>query len=130
MLPLIPEFAASNSALTGIIILNPAVLLILSGPTNIVPAIKLPTAISDPPMLSLEARYELIARCVGTMLLESAVNNGSVENSLTTAPVPPTLIPPNLSSDNPPRSKKSELMVTIPVACSTANSSPVLKLPL
>ena len=30
----------------------------------------------------------------------------------------------------PPKSKKSELIVTIPVLCSTANSSPVLKLPL
>jgi hypothetical protein len=37
-------------------------LLILSGPTRIVPAIKLPTAISEPPTLSLEARYDEIAR--------------------------------------------------------------------
>ena len=50
----------------------------------------------------------------------------SVENSLTTACVPPTLIPPSLISSNPTRSKKSALRVTPPCACDTLNSSPTL----
>ena len=84
---------------------------------------------SAPPTFNLLVKYALIALCVGTILFESAVNKGSVLNSLITVPVPPTLIPPSANSDRPLRSKKSALIVTIPVACSTANNSPHLKLP-
>ena len=107
-----------------------ATLSIRLGPTLTVPAIKLAVSRSDPPTFNLFCKYALIALCVGTTLLLSCVNAGSVENSLTTAPEPPSLTPPSASSVNPPRSKKSALIVTIPVACSTANNSPHLKLPL
>ena len=109
---------------------SPAVLPISPGPTLTVPATKLAVSKSAPPTFSLFCKYALIARCVGIILFESAINNGSVLNSLITVPVPPTLIPPSASSDRPAKSKKSALIVTIPVACSTANSSPTLKLPV
>jgi len=93
------------------------------------PAVISLVSISCPPSESFAARNDAIALCVGITLFESSENVGSVENSLTTTPDPPTLIPPSDNSLNPSRSKYSALIVTIPVACSTLNSSPVLKLP-
>ena len=63
------------------------------------------------------------------MLFEFATNVDSLENSLITACVPPTIIAPNLSSCNPCKSNCEALIVTTPVLCSTLNSSPTLKLP-
>ena len=73
--------------------------------------------------------YAAIAFCVGTILLLLATNVCSFENSLITAFVPPSINAPNLNSSSPARSNCEALIVTIPVDCSTLNSSPTLKLP-
>ena len=50
------------------------------------------------------------------MLFDDATNVFSVENSLIVACDPPKLIPPNLNSSSPDKSKKSALKVTPPCA--------------
>ena len=93
------------------------------------PAFNLLTLRSEPPDETRCVTYFPIALCVGTILFEFAANVGSVLNSLTTAPVPPSTTPPSLSSSSPSSSKKLALILIVPVACSTSNSSPTLKLP-
>ena len=95
----------------------------------ILPALSLFTARSLPPDVTLDCTYAPIAFCVGTILLLFAAKVGSVLNSLITAPVPPNTTPPNLNSSSPSSSKNAALILIVPVACSTSNSSPTLKLP-
>ena len=82
----------------------------------------------DPPPIWLLI-YALIARCVGTTASESAVKNGSVLNSVTVAPPPPSATEPSDSSFRPARLNASAFNVAVPVACSTLNKPPTRKLP-
>ena len=50
-------------------------------------------------------------------------------DSVITAPAPPSATLPNCSSFNPGMLNASTLSVAIPVACSTLNNPPTLKLP-
>jgi hypothetical protein len=70
-----------------------------------------------------------MALCVGTTLSELAVKNGSVENSVIVAELPPSVILPRLNSDSPAMLNASAFNVATPVDCSILNSSPTLKLP-
>ena len=128
MLPDTPAPAPAKFASTGISMVNPAVLLIKFGPTRTRPAVILGVNKSSPPMFNLDAKNDLTARCVGITLLLFCKNKPSLLNSRITA-VDPTEMPPSLNSVSPVRSKKSALMVIIPVLCSTANNSPARKFP-
>ena len=120
----------TNTGTATFIILFCILSIWFSGPpTYICPAWKALSSKSDPPTLSLSAKNVAIALCVGITWFESSANVGSVLNSLTTAPEPPSLTPPSDSSDKPSKSKNSALIVTTPVACCTLNNSPALKLP-
>ena len=124
-----PAGGALNLTGASICILSPVVVLIKFGPTTTIPEVNTVVNASDPPPLILEVIYALIARCVETILLLSAVKVASVLNSLITVPVPPAVTPPILNSSNPPRLNKLALIVTEPVDCSTLNNSPTRKLP-
>ena len=95
----------------------------------ITPAVTLFTFNSDAPPPIWLVIYVLIAFCVGTILSLFAVNVPSVLNSLTVAPAPPSATAPSCSSCSPDILNASAFSVAIPVACSTLNKSPTLKLP-
>ena len=114
---------------TGIIISRPESDEIVLPVVLIWPATNVFVNASDEPPDILLSKYDIIAACVGTILLELATNVASLLNSLITTAEPPIWIAPKLSSSNPDNSKKSALIDTTPVDCSTANSSPTLKLP-
>ena len=63
------------------------------------------------------------------MLSLSALNVPSVLNSLITAPLPPKATLPSCNSLSPDILNASTFNVAIPVACSTLNKPPTLKLP-
>ena len=91
---------------------DPAVLEIVVPDRLICPAVRSFVNRFDPPPVNLFSIYDLSAFCVGTMLFDDATKVFSVENSLIVACDPPKLIPPNLNSLNPVKSKKSALRVT------------------
>ena len=111
------------------LIVAPVVVVIWLLFMKINPAVTLLTLRAAPPPPICELMYALIALCVGTTLSESAVKNGSVENSVMLAELPPSVTSPSVNSCSPEILNASAFNVATPVDCSMLNRSPTLKLP-
>ena len=93
------SYVPSKLTSTGINKYCPVVVSISlsSPPMATLPATILFVSRFSPPTDSLSARNVAIARCVGIILLLSALKVPSVLNSLITVPDPPSLTPPSAS---------------------------------
>ena len=112
-----PSIPPVNVILLGTVIASPFVVVIELPDTNTAPAVSVFTFKVLEPEPICEAIYALIARCVGKMLSELAVKNGSVENSLIVAPELPTVTEPNCKLCRPAKLNALALSVAVPVDC-------------